>query len=524
MDDSAGIAIVIIVAALAGLTVFGLMAWQGWSILRDFLDKDRKNPTAGLGGDARTDESDHKGADVAGRNVSRDDASAAPALEPYFRTDEPNRAVTLYEGAIEVLGLIGGEGTVSLDWLPSPWVRFRVSSREIAQSDPSPLPHQIYMQQRALLTTGMVLGSELLGGATGATQHFRGVLDPTIEGEAESIERLIFHVPNFPAFVGASIGRHDERGFHGWNGRLQLDDGVWRVVLDPVEYQHDLLRRLNSTGGYGITNVGELRRVDSNPFTLGEARDLLASLRYFLSLVGGKWTDSTLRVGYASLDRVVAQEWHSPAVDGWGGRRSVFPEYVREEDRVRAPHLAPIFQTITSFWKDETWKDVITWCISWLIESDKAVNADTSVVLSQAGLELVAWAQLVLNWGMTPGEFKDLKAHEALSMLLEVTGVPVTIPNGTILNEMHGFAKENVVAGPEALTRLRNSVVHPRAGEKRPSPTLRHEAAQLGLWYLQLAILRLLNYEDQYLDRLRSWHAQPVPWTSGERPSPIMDT
>jgi hypothetical protein len=252
--------------------------------------------------------------------------------------------------------------------------------------------------------------------------------------------------------------------------------------------------------------------LDSGPFSMGDSRDVLESMRLFLSLIAGRWTDSILRVGISPDDRSIAEEWHSPIADPWFGRRSVFPEFVVDENRARSPRLPRIFRTLRTYWSDEAWKDVTTWAISWLIESAKSVNADTSIVLSQAGLELLAWAQLVIRDGMSERKFKDLEAHVPLSRLLDSIGVPTAVPNSTMLDEMHAFASDEGVDAPEAFTRVRNAVVHPRAGGRRPTRGLRIETSQLGLWYLQLAILHLLEYDDVYLNRLRAWSPERVPW------------
>jgi len=440
--------------------------------------------------------------------------AGVPALLPCFATDRPNEAIVLYEGGLKVGGLPEGDGVVSLDWLPTPWMRFRVETSSPTPVDMTALPRGVTLKERQVETTGMLTGSELRVGTAGSTQVVQGILDTTSVGESAILERLLFHIPNLPTFVGNPIHRQDAGGFHGWTGRLEVDDGLWEVTLDPLEKHRELLRHLGSVGGYSLTTVGQVRRVDSGPFSMAESRELLESIRFFLSLLAGRWTDSVLRVGFSPDNRRVSEEWHSPSVDPWRGRRSVFPEYVREWNRVREPRLLAVFRALRGYWADPNWKDVVTWAISWLIESDKAVNADTSIVLSQAGLELLAWAQLVLRRKMSARKFEALEAHKALSDLLDAVCIPTRLPNGTMLEEMHDLASKCHVEGPEAFTRVRNAVVHPRRGERRPSPELRIEASQLGLWYLQLALLRLLDYEDEYLDRLRSWSSERVPWAS----------
>jgi hypothetical protein len=51
-------AIGLFILGLGGLLVFGLMTWSAWWMLRDFLDKARRNPT-GLGDQEGDDRSNH---------------------------------------------------------------------------------------------------------------------------------------------------------------------------------------------------------------------------------------------------------------------------------------------------------------------------------------------------------------------------------------------------------------------------------------------------------------------------------
>jgi hypothetical protein len=433
------------------------------------------------------------------------------AILPAVRVNEPNDAIALYTGSLAAGGA-EGDGTVSLEWVPTPRLMFRLEHIGPPVDLDSAPSQRVILKDKQAQTTGMFTGAATRVQRTEFTQVLRGRLDKTSIGEPREVARVLFHVPNWPTFLGAPIRRDKGRSDASWRGRMQFEDDVWTVTLDDFENHRGLMDKLNSVGGYCLTAAGEIRRRDSALFSVATANTVMESLRYFLSLVAGAWTDCVIRIGFSREDEPIWEEWQSPSTDPWFRRRSMFPEHVRDGDYVREPRLLPVFRAIQEYWPDSAWSDVVRWAISWLIESDKAVNADTSIILSQGGLELLAWAELVLREGMNPDDFRNLPAHAALRSLLAALAVPTRVPNGTILDEMHPFVKENGVDAPEAFTRVRNAIVHPRRGEKRPSGRLRIEAAQLGLWYLQLAILRLLSYDDVYLDRLRAWRPQTLPW------------
>ena len=48
------------------------------------------------------------------------------------------------------------------------------------------------------------------------------------------------------------------------------------------------------------------------------------------------------------------------------------------------------------------------------------------------------------------------------------------------------------------------------------------EAKQLGLWYIELLLLRMFEYEGEYVSRLRGARlpgaTEPVPWSNEDNP------
>lgn len=438
----------------------------------------------------------------------------AEALVPKYLTRQVDLPITLYEGEMEAVHV--GRGSIRLEWLPTPRLVFVVETEtiepiDVALTAPTPIP--IGMSDISANTTGIITGTETRLGAPGVgSQVIRGFAHTISIGEDEALSRVQFHVPNFPSFIGGHIERRDGEGKAAWNGRLQVDDGTWSVTLDLVQNHRELMRDLRDVGGYALTAVGDLRRADQAAFSVSNAREILEMISYWLVFLAGQWTQPVLLVGYSASDEQVFEEWRSPRVDPWMARRSVFPEFIREKSRVREPNLRPTFGAMRKDWSDPILRDSLIWAISWLMDSGKAVSADTSLVLSQAGLELLAWDRLVVRGNMNARKFRNLEAYEAIARLLKHMNIDPRLPNGTMLNELHLFAKGFGGNGPRALTRVRNSIAHPRKGASRPSAQMRIEASRLGLWYLELAILRLLDYSDSYLNRLRSWHPERVPW------------
>jgi hypothetical protein len=117
-----------------------------------------------------------------------------------------------------------------------------------------------------------------------------------------------------------------------------------------------------------------------------------------------------------------------------------------------------------------------------------------------------------------PGEFDGWRAADRLRFLFEWAGVPTTIPGAC--DDLRALAgAENWPDTPVALTRVRNTFTHPnrrnRDSYDRHSDAARFDVWNLGLWGLELCLLRLFGYSGQYSCRLQRTHpggTETVPW------------
>jgi hypothetical protein len=107
-------------------------------------------------------------------------------------------------------------------------------------------------------------------------------------------------------------------------------------------------------------------------------------------------------------------------------------------------------------------------------------------------------------------------------LLLQWAGIPVELPTQFgALAARRGRLGQPDFAGPEVLFDVRNNLVHPPRRIEEPEWPHHDElleAWQLATWYLELAVIRLLGYEGEYVSRLRlgGWDldTEPVPWST----------
>lgn len=112
--------------------------------------------------------------------------------------------------------------------------------------------------------------------------------------------------------------------------------------------------------------------------------------------------------------------------------------------------------------------------------------------------------------------FDSLHAVDRVRVLLFWLGTPRAIPS-----RYAELAKSlpNKPDGPRAITEIRNTIIHPTKSNRAKRDTLSlaaiAEAWQLNMWYIELALLKLLDYQGSYFNRTQgtgSGTIDTVPW------------
>ena len=152
--------------------------------------------------------------------------------------------------------------------------------------------------------------------------------------------------------------------------------------------------------------------------------------------------------------------------------------------------------------------------IYWYLRSNRAgdgAGVDSGIILSQAALERLTsacLASLGLSQKGSPSS-RFIRAWQALKL-------PTGIPSGTRLVR-RARRKENWSNAAEALTAVRNDLVHPQGRLKAPVGKFVSEIWRLAQWYVELTLLRLSDYKGPYTNWLRArWvgEVENVPWAT----------
>lgn len=277
-----------------------------------------------------------------------------------------------------------------------------------------------------------------------------------------------------------------------FDGQFIFDYDNWHIVLSTLENCHDLQEALQSEGGYGVTHICKIERLDNTTFSLDDAYEIIKAFSYYLSFVRGIWLAPLLVSGFDSEGNQLLEEWRNPIIEADSWQDGCHWTYVDSTTEIVAP-----FAGFMKKWQDPTWKEVIQNVIQWYIESLKHSNGyNSSIILLQAALEKLAWTFLKVNECVTSDGFNGLKASGQIRLLLKFLDIRLEPIEEYI--EIQKSAKElNWNDSVAAITEIRNSIVHPQIKLKKPhslSEKIMEEAFHISNTYLIKCLLKLFEY------------------------------
>src|SRR5262245_8780058 len=440
----------------------------------------------------------------------------APALQPPLNLGGANDPIQLYSGPVSFsqdrMSFVA-DGRISLEWLPSPKIRIQIP--DVPNGNLPSLDKEFTLQLEDgteithCFTTGLTNAFEWPGHRSSLSGFIgQRVIRPK-DGPARY---ALFVVPNFDDMRGVPIAYPERKVACA---RLVLAANGWRITLDELDNLKEVKERLRATSGFGVTYVGRLEREDGKEFTAEEAWKILSALGWYQSFCCGRWTGPLLPHGYAADGKQVWTIWDR-------FRTAPYKHLLSWIDLHHTEHLSGPFPGFLKLWEDEEWEEVIRVAIHWYIEANaQAGSIEGSIVLTQTAFELLSSAVLVENhgWLSTDG-YEKLAAADRIRLLFLWAGIPTAIPME--LNDLAKLARaNNWPDAPTAMTNIRNTITHPTRKNREKfgnhPDDARRDAWSLGLWFLELCLLRLFDYHGTYGNRLTYRYAGQVirvPWTT----------
>ncbi len=311
----------------------------------------------------------------------------------------------------------------------------------------------------------------------------------------------VTHILNFPDFFclggkGTDFHRNGRR-----LGRVVLLSRGWQVEIQALSSTRELVEQLKAQGGNAITHVARISRADGNTFTRTAVEVVLNHLQRFLSFARGAWTSLFGTVGYDRNGGNIYQNWGMRIGAPWQVGRGWF-------DIHHGEWLAEAFPGFVELLYHPQLGRSADAALYWYLRSNRAgdgAGVDGGLILAQAALEGLSTSVLE-DAGITlaprPNAAEKLRA--ACSQLELSAAIP---PSSKALGR--GRRNGDFADAPEAITRLRNDLVHPKQRLKTSRSPLIPEAWHLAQWYIEAMLLRLAGYQGMYSNRLTArWVGQ----------------
>ena len=434
---------------------------------------------------------------------------------------EPNLPIPISQEEVEVEcndNVVTGQGSIELSLLPSPSVQIHIDFpntnwKEIAKLALRPRGN-LRLPQRNIsdhfIFSKRTFGSEkplhitaLLPGGSLETNPRR------------KISYIIFYLVNYWNFISPEFTHTPKSDTLVSGNRLNLETDDWRIVIESLSSTSNRTDILKNQGGYGITHIGKIERIDNKTFTPKAAKQILEALFYFLSFSRGFWVHPILPIGYNKNNEKVWELWANYMVSPW---KSVLTWC----DHHNISFLSEIFAGFIKRWHNQDYQESIRTALYWYIRSNvPAAGTDGSIILTQAALERLSWDYHVnIKNSLSLDGFERLSAGDRIKLILSHAGIPLSVPNN--YPKLASLAKERNLDGPALIAYIRNRIVHPgrQKGKIDPATVPLFECWNLGLWYLELLLLFIFEYSGDYANRLRSdrWVGQTekVPWYNSE--------
>ena len=279
-----------------------------------------------------------------------------------------------------------------------------------------------------------------------------------------------FKLVNFPDYIGKVSDIGD--GYMRRN-RAEIQASPWLIKITGEPDISDTVKEIRETQGYGVTHSGQVRRTDGSTFSSADVEFLLDALRLFLSFSRGKWCDLLFVRGFDHSGTLVWLRWFN-LHDGGNALES--------------------FSGFWNLYNQARWSEIVTWAIDWYLTSNDG-PIHSGIILSQAALERLASG--VISSRPSSQDPAGVRIANALKQL----GINVDVPASC--TELDTFRQQNNFNnGPHTLTSIRNHFVHP--GRMSVSIGVQGEAWNLGQWYIEMLLLKLIGYKGGYCNRVTS--------------------
>lgn len=421
--------------------------------------------------------------------------------------DQPNQPLSIFNGKFELRNdnvKLSVQGEIYFTWTPTIGVKF---TGTVVEGNLG-LRELFEIQKISLAINGSLIGTCYINKTHASSDGSLPTVAGSVSGRAIlgdktiPVRKVSFAVPNLMSFHGENVHDGDWVGHH----RLVFENEEYIITLDKRRDFKEANDKLEESGGYMILYYGEIQG-RSGTILYEELGPLLRAFQTFLTFINGRRTSIFFLEGRS--DKVIWTDYTGYFVDPfkfvttWPPRRIV-------------AGIIEMWKPFSRYWKNENDQDFLNTCIHWYVEANNNSGfAEGSIVMAQIALEFI------YNWYLIEGkrllmgnDAERLSASNKIRLVLSELGISTDFPKSCRTLRETGFED-----APEAFVQIRNGIIHSQEEKRRKHNEIpggaKADALHLGIWYIELALLKILEYKGEYENRTSgNTHREDValPW------------
>lgn len=327
--------------------------------------------------------------------------------------------------------------------------------------------------------------------------------------------RLLFSIPNCrPIPCDYQAKKVSETGI-SYISRIILKDERITITLDRRQNYESYYRRLQGEGGYLLLYNGELT-ISRGTLTFDDHNDVLQSLSVFISFLNSARTSYIFPRAFLHDLLIFSDYSGDQVVSSFRYSKSWLPKR-------RLDNINSLWTSFRKYWKEPDDKNFLLTSIFWYTSSNQPDTIEGGLIIGQVALELI------FNWWVVEkknfsgeGLSAKIRTERKIRAILKLLTIDPVIPShfSSLTNYKEGYG--NLKDSCDTIVQVRNDLVHSdKSRSARLSGYGHHqvikEAWQLNLFYIELALLRILGYNGNFYNRLGSTEnpdgfEQIVPW------------
>lgn len=437
-------------------------------------------------------------------------------LEASIEMQEANQPIKIYEGIFVIkqgTKEITISGFIQYDWFPSTGANFYGTIEELSQDNIVLIKNSEYLE---VMVNGFNIGLGIITSTTYSNNlSIKGTFRlETITGDKSiAVEKIRFCIPNFQQFLGETVKNTTATNIQTARNRITLENDKYTITIDKCIDHVARYNAVNEKGGYIITHIGELIPKKGN-LTFQNVENITHCLNIFLSYVNGKRT-SALFIEGIFKEEVIWCDYSNYHIDTY----AFLPSWTYKNE---VNGLNEIWQEFSIMWTNNEDRDVIKTAIHWYLECNKNSGfVEGSIIMAQTALELLYNWFIVENKRLIIGkDSENISAANKIRLLISQLDIAYDVP-AKFSSLKKYLISEKLIDAPEAVIQIRNAIVHSQEDKRKKLKDIEDQAKsqvlQLCIWYIELALLKVLKYNGIYSNRCSlkqsmSGKVELVPW------------